>query len=65
MVRESGMRPLRIPMSGRGERLKWRAKIADVIPDPEDAFDSCSELEPETATLLIEELNRRREHAAT
>lgn len=53
------MHPLLVAMSRRFDRLKTRAEIMDAIGELEDAYDSFSEIEQDTVSRLIEELNRR------
>lgn len=53
------MHPLLIEMSGRFDRLKTRMEITNAISELEDAYDMFSEIEQETVSGLIEELNRR------
>ncbi|MBI4207590.1 MAG: hypothetical protein HY527_21430 [Betaproteobacteria bacterium] len=53
------MHPLLVEMSHRFDRLKSRLEIVNAIGELEDAYDSFSEIEQETVSRLIEELNRR------
>lgn len=53
------MHPLLVEMSRRFDRLKSRVEIVNAIGELEDAYDSFSEIEQETVSRLIEELNRR------
>lgn len=53
------MHPLLVEMSHRFDRLKSRVEIVNAIGELEDAYDSFSEIEQETVSRLIEELNRR------
>lgn len=53
------MHPLLFELSKKFDKLATRAEVLDAIADLEDAYDSFNELEQETASGLIEELNRR------
>ncbi len=53
------MHSLLVEMSRKFDRLKTRDEIEDAISDLEDAYGSFSEIDQETVSKLIEELNRR------
>jgi hypothetical protein len=53
------MHPLLVEMSRKFDQLRSREQILDAIAGPEDAYDSFSGIEQETASELIEQLNRR------
>lgn len=57
------MHPLLVEMSARFDRMKTRREILDGMAELEDAYDAFSEIEQETVSRLIEELNRRLETA--
>jgi hypothetical protein len=58
------MHPLLVEMSARFDRLETRVEIVNAISELEDAYDSFSGIEQETASTLIEELNRRHKTAS-
>ena len=53
------MHPLLAALSVKFDQLTTRAQILDAISDLEDAYDSFSEIEQETVSKIIEELNQR------
>ncbi len=57
------MHPLLVEMSRKFDQLRTRDQLVDAISDLEDAYDSFSEIDQETVSKLIEELNRRLQNA--
>ena len=57
------MHPFLVQLSGRFDQLQTRDQILNAICDLEDLFESLSDVEQETVTGLIDELNRRLERS--
>lgn len=53
------MHPLLVELSMNFDRFQTREQILDAISDLEDAYDAFSEIEQDTVSKIIEELNRR------
>jgi hypothetical protein len=51
--------PLLVQLSGKFDRIETREAILDVLSDLEEIYDGLDEIEQETVSRLIEELNRR------
>jgi hypothetical protein len=53
------MHPLLVDLARRFDQLATRDQILDAVSDLEAVYDSLDEIEQETVTRLIEELNLR------
>lgn len=53
------MHPLLVDLARRFDQLATRDQILDAVSDLEALYDSLDEIEQETVTRLIEELNLR------
>jgi hypothetical protein len=51
--------PLLVQLSGKFDRIETREAILDTLSDLEEIYDGLDEIEQETVSRLIEELNRR------
>jgi len=50
---------LLVELSRKFDQLQTREPILDAVSDLEDAYDAFSEIEQDTVSKIIEELNRR------
>lgn len=59
------MHPILVELSGKFDQLKTRDQILNALSDLEDVYDGLSEIEQETVSRLIEELNHRLKQLGT